>query len=66
MNVERDISILEGKIQEDRNLIEQYSDLIEHVEILRNLEGDKDTKYLDEKPKNAVNWNKKSIQHSVH
>ena len=62
LNVRRDISILEGKIQEDNNVIKQYSDLIEHIEILCNLVGNNDTKYLDEKPKNAVNWNKKSIQ----
>ena len=34
LNVWHDISILEGKIQEDKNLIKQYSDLIEHIEIL--------------------------------
>ena len=50
------------KFRKVKNLIKQYSDLVEHIEILCNLEGNKDTKYLDEKPKNAVNWNKKSIQ----
>ena len=51
LNVRRDISILEGKIQEDNNVIKQYSDLIEHIEILCNLVGNNDTKYLDEKTK---------------
>ena len=50
------------KFRKVKNLVKQYSDLVEHIEILCNLEGNKDTKYLDEKPKNAVNWNKKSIQ----
>ena len=45
---------LEGKIQEDKQLIKQYSDLIEHIEILCSSGGNKDTKYLDEKPKNAL------------
>ena len=31
--------------------------------MLCNLEGDKDNKSLDEKPKNAVNWNKQTIQY---
>ena len=61
MNVRRDISILEGKIQEDRNLIKQYSNLIEHIEILC-CGGIKDTKYLVVKPKNGVKWLNKSIQ----
>ena len=34
LNVRRDISVLEGKIQEDTNSIKQYSDLIEHIETL--------------------------------
>ena len=34
LNVRRDISILDGKISEDKKLIKQYSDLIEHTEIL--------------------------------
>ena len=62
LNVRHDISILEGKIQEDKNLIKQYSDLIEHIEILCQCGGNNDTKYLDAKPKNAVKWLKKSIQ----
>ena len=60
MNVRCDISILEGKNQEDTKLLKQYPDLIEHVEILCNL--NKHPKYLDENPNNAVNWNKKSMQ----
>ena len=45
LNVWRDISILEGKIQEDKNLIKQYSDLIEHIEILccQNFMGEAET-----------------------
>ena len=52
--------LLEGKIQEDKNLIKQYSNLIEHIEILCQCSAD--TKYLDVKPKNAVKWINKSIQ----
>ena len=62
LNVRRDISVLEGKIQEDKNLIKQYSNLIEHIEILCQCRGIGDTKYLDVKPKNAVKWINKSIQ----
>ena len=62
LNVRRDISILEGKISEDTKLIKQYSDLIEHIEILCQRGGIKDTKCLDVKPKNAVKWLNKSIQ----
>ena len=63
LNVRRDISILEGKIQEDKNLIKQYSDLIEHIERLCCQNGgSRDTKYLDVKPKNAVKWLNKSIK----
>ena len=62
LNVWHDISILEGKIQEDKNLIKQYSNLIEHIEILCNLVGNNDTNYLDVKPKNGVNWLNKSIK----
>ena len=62
LNVRRDISILEGKISEDKKLIKQYSDLIERIEILCQCGGTKDTKYLDMKPKNAVKWLNKSIQ----
>ena len=62
MNVRRDISILEGQIEEDKTLIKKYSVLIEHLEILCQNGESKDTKYLDVKPKNAVDWNKKSIQ----
>ena len=51
--VRSDICSLEGKIQEDKQLIKKYSDLIEHLEILCCSGGDKGTKYLDEKPKNA-------------
>ena len=61
LNVRRDRSILEGKIEEDK-IIKKYSVLIEHLEILCQNGGSKDTKYLDVKPKNAVDWNKKSIQ----
>ena len=46
LNVRRDISILESKIQEDKNLIKQYSNLIEHIEILCQCGGIKDTKYI--------------------
>ena len=62
LNVRCDISLLEGKIQEDEKLIKQYSDLTEHIEILFNRGGNKDTKYSDEKPKNGVKWLNKSIQ----
>ena len=62
LNVRRDISILEGKIAEDKKLIKQYSDLIEHIEILCQYRGITDTKYLDVKPKNGVKWLNKSIQ----
>ena len=62
LNVRRDISVLEGKIQEDKTLIKQYSNLIEHIEILCQCRGIQDTKYLDVKPKNAVKWINKSIQ----
>ena len=62
LNVRRDISILEGKIQKDKTLIRQYSDLIEHIEILCQNGGSGDTKYLDVKPKKAVKWLNKSIQ----
>ena len=34
LNVRRDICLLEDKISEDKKLIKQYSDLIEHFEIL--------------------------------
>ena len=62
LNVRRDISSLEGKISEDKKLIKQYSDLIEHTEILCQCGGLTDTKYLDVKPKNAVKWLNKSIK----
>ena len=62
LNVRRDISFLEGKISEDKKLIKQYSDLIEHTEILCQCGGLTDTKYLDVKPKNAVKWLNKSIK----
>ena len=62
LNVRRDISVLEGKIQEDKNSIKQYSDLIEHIEILCQNGGSADTKYLDVKPKNGVKWLNRSIQ----
>ena len=62
LNVRRDISILESKIQEDKKLTKQYSNLIEHIEILCQCGGIKDTKYLDVKPKNAVKWLNKNIQ----
>ena len=62
LNVRRDISILEGKISEDKKLLKQYSDLIEHTEILCQCGGLTDTKYLDVKPKNAVKWLNKSIK----
>ena len=51
LNVRRDISVLEGKIQEDKTSIKQYSNLIEHIEILCQCGGIKDTKYSDVKPK---------------
>ena len=63
LNVRRDISILEGKLSEDKKLIKQYSDLIEHIEILCQCGGIIDTKYFDVKPKNAVKWMNKSIQY---
>ena len=53
-NVRSDISFLEGKIQEDKQLITKYSKLIEHVEILCQNGGSPDTKYFDTKPKHAV------------
>ena len=62
LNVRHDICILEGKIQEDKHLIKQSSDLIEHIEILCQCAGNNDTKYLDKKPKNSVKWINKSIQ----
>ena len=62
VNVRCDISFLEGNIQEVKKLIKQYSDLIEHIEILCQSGGSKDTKYLDVKPKNAVKWINKGIQ----
>ena len=62
LNVRCDISLLDGKIQEDKKLIKQYSDLIVHIEILCNIGGNKDTKYLDEKPKNGVKWLNTSIK----
>ena len=43
LNVRRDISILEGKIEEDKK-IKNYSVLIEHLEILCQNGGSKDTK----------------------
>ena len=45
-----------GRIQEDKKLIQQYSELIEHIEILCQNGGSKDIKYLDEILKNAVKW----------
>ena len=57
-----DISLLEGKIQEDKKLMKHYSDLIEHIEILCQNGGSGDAKYLDVKPKNKVKWLNKSIQ----
>ena len=62
LNVRRDISLLEDKISEDKQLVKQYSDLIEHIEILCQFRGITDTKYLDVKPKNGVKWLNKSIQ----
>ena len=62
LNVRRDISVLEGKISEDEKLIKQYSDLIEHTEILCQCGGIKDAKYLDVKPKNGVKRLNRSIQ----
>ena len=61
-NVKSDISFLEGKIQEDKQLIKKYSELTEHIEILCNSGGNKETKYLDTKPKNAVKCMNISIQ----
>ena len=46
---------LEGKIQEGKKFNKT-------IFWLSWTYWNKDTKYLDEKPKNAVNWNKKSIQ----
>ena len=57
-----DISFLEGQIQEDKQLIKKYSELVEHIAILCQNDGSKDTKYLDAKPKHAVKWNNISIQ----
>ena len=62
LNVRRDISILEGKIEEDKQLIKKYSELIENIEILCQNGGDKEAKYLDKKPKHAVKWINISIQ----
>ena len=64
LNVRRDISILEGKIQEDKNLVKHHSNLLEHIEILCQCGcgGLTDTKYLDVKPKNAVKWLNKNIK----
>ena len=62
LNVRRDVSLLEGRISEDKKLIKQYSDLIEHTEILCQCGGLTDTKYVDVKPKNAVKWLNKSIK----
>ena len=62
LNVRRDISLLENKISEDKKLMKQYSDLIEHTEILCHCGGLTDTKYLDVKPKNAVKWLNTSIE----
>ena len=61
-NVKHDISFLEGKTQEDKQLIKKYSELIEHVEILCQNGGSPDSKYLDTKPKHAVKWINISIQ----
>ena len=61
-NVRSDISFLEGKIQEDKQLITKYSKLIEHVEILCQNGGSPDTKYFDTKPKHAVKWINISVQ----
>ena len=62
INIKSDISMLESKIEENKQLIKKYSDLIEHIEILCNCQGMNDTKYLDKKPKNAVKWINVSIQ----
>ena len=62
MKVNCDISLLEGKIQEDKKLIKQYSYLIEHIEILCQSDGSKDTIYLDEQPKGATRWKNLSIK----
>ena len=61
-NVKNDISFFEGKVQEDKQLIKKYSELIEHIEILCQNGGSPDTKYLDIKPKHAVKWTNISIQ----
>ena len=61
-NVKSDISGLGGKIQEDKQLIKKYSELVEHIEILCQNDGHKDTKYLDTKPEHAVKWSNISIQ----
>ena len=52
------LSLWEGKIQiqEDRKMIRPYFDLVEHIEVLCNSGESEDTKYLDEKPKNAGKW----------
>ena len=55
-NVKGDIPILEGKVQEDKQYVKIYSELIEHIEILCNSGGNKETKYLDTTSKHAVNW----------
>ena len=62
LNVRRDISLLEGNISEDKKLIKQYSDLIEHIEILCQNGGSADAKYLDVKTKNGVKWLNKSTK----
>ena len=54
LNVRCDISFLEGKFQETKNLIKQYSDLIEHFEILCNSGGNTNAKYSDENPRMAL------------
>ena len=61
-NVKSDISGLEGKIQEDKQLFKKYAELVEHIETLCQNDGNKDTKYLDTKPKRAVKRNNISIQ----
>ena len=49
-NVTYDVSGLEGEIEEGKKLVYQYSDIIERTEKC-NCEGNKNNKYLDEKPK---------------
>ena len=61
-NVRSDISFLEGKIEEDKQLIKKHSELIEHIEILCQNGGSPDIKYLDTKPKHAVKWVDISVQ----